>query len=83
MSAVRTSFDQLVAMPPAVSVDADDPGLSADAELEARIDAAHERMIAKGATDDESLDAFGEFYRLVLARSKHAQVKIELERRKR
>lgn len=60
-----------------------DLGLTSDAALEARIDAAHQKMRRKDATDDQSLEAFSEFYRLVLARSQTAQVAIELERRKR
>lgn len=60
-----------------------DPGLDRDAKLEARIDAAFQLMKRKGSTDEESRDAFDEFYRLVLARSPTAQVKFELERRKR
>jgi hypothetical protein len=60
---------------------AGDPGIERDAKLEARIDAAFQRMTRKGSSDEESKDSFDEFYRLVLARSQTAQVKIEMERR--
>lgn len=79
MSSARTSFDRLVAMPAALAVDPD-PGLTADAELEAKIDAAYERMI-HAPTDEESRDLFGEVNRLILRRSKTQLLKLELERR--
>lgn len=58
-----------------------DPGLTDDAALEARIDSAERRMRRKDASDEKSLEAFSEFYRLVLQRSPTQQVKLELERR--
>lgn len=58
-----------------------DAGLEADAALEARIDAAYQQMRRKDATDEQSRDSFGEFYRLVLQRSQIKQVALEMERR--
>lgn len=60
-----------------------DPGLVADEKLEVRIDAAYQRTVSFASDDTESIEAFSEFYRLVLARSKHAQVRAEIERRRR
>jgi hypothetical protein len=45
------------------------------------MDAAYELMKRKSATDDQSHQAFSEFYRLVLQRSQTKQVALELERR--
>lgn len=59
-----------------------DPGLTADAALEARIDAAYERMV-KAPTDEESLDLFSEVNRLILQRSPSQLLKMEMERRQR
>jgi hypothetical protein len=58
-----------------------DLGLTADAALEARIDAAHRKLKRKDATDDQAHEAFSEFYRLVLQRSPTKQVALEMERR--
>jgi hypothetical protein len=60
-----------------------DPGLMVDAKLESRIDAAYRCAVSLASDDAQSLEAFSEFYRLVLARSKHAQVVAEIERRRR
>lgn len=59
-----------------------DPGLTADAALEAQIDTAYERMV-KAATDDESLECFKEVNLLILQRSPTQLLKLELERRQR
>lgn len=57
-----------------------DRGLQADAALEARIDAAFERMV-KAPTDNESKECWSECSRLILRRSTTQKLKLELERR--
>ena len=58
-----------------------DPGLIADAKLEAQIDAAYRKLKRKDATDEQAHEAFSEFSRLVLRRSPTKQVALEMERR--
>lgn len=57
-----------------------DPGLIADAKLEAQIDAAYERMV-KAPTDEESKEQFSVVNRLIRQRSPTQLLKLELERR--
>ena len=59
-----------------------DPGIAADAELEARIDAAYERMV-RAPTDEESREYFKEVNLLIRQRSPTQLLKLELERRRR
>lgn len=59
-----------------------DPGLTADAALEARIDAAYDLMI-KAPTDEESKEQFSVVNRLIRQRSPTQLLKLEMERRQR
>jgi hypothetical protein len=59
-----------------------DSVLSADAALEASIDAAYEAMV-RAPTDEASREWFGIINRLILQRSPVQLLKLELERRMR
>jgi hypothetical protein len=59
-----------------------DPGLIADAKLEAQIDAAYQKMIT-APTDEGSLEMFSVINRLIGQRSPTQLLKLEMERRQR
>ncbi|MDR5727936.1 MAG: hypothetical protein RB191_10975 [Terriglobia bacterium] len=57
-----------------------DPGLTADAKFEARIEQTHQRMVAKGASEEASRELYSEWCRLIWSRSKTQQIKQEIAR---